>query len=229
LKKIAIIGGTSGIGASLLESLSPQEYSITTISRSENSEADQHFQVDVTDEAPNFPSFEEGLDGLVYCPGSINLKPFSSLKIKDFEADFNINVLGLIKCLQHFQPYLKKSEDASIVLFSTVAVQTGMAFHASVAAAKGAIEGVARSLAAEWAPNIRVNVIAPSLTETPLAARLLRNDKQREASVERHPLKKIGQPKDIANMAAFLLSEKSAWITGQVFQVDGGLSSIKSL
>jgi len=229
VKKIAIIGGTSGIGASLVETLSPNEYDITTISRSADSEADQHFQADVTDEQPSFPTFEDGLDGLVYCPGSINLKPFNSLKIKDFEADFNINVLGLVKSLQHFQPSLKKSEGASIVLFSTVAVQTGMAFHASVAAAKGAIEGVARSLAAEWAPHIRVNVIAPSLTETPLAKRLLRNDKQRDASINRHPLKKIGQAEDSANLAAFLLSEKSSWITGQVFQVDGGVSSIKMM
>jgi len=168
----------------------------------------------------------EVIDGLVYCPGSINLKPFSMLKPEAFLEDLQVNFLSFIQILKDVYPKLKASKKASVVVFSTVAVKIGMPFHTSVAAAKGALEGFSKSLAAEWAPIIRVNIIAPSLTDTPLAKRLLGNDKKKEKMDERHPLKRVGEVEDIANMATFLLSEKSSWITGQVLGVDGGMSTL---
>jgi NAD(P)-dependent dehydrogenase (short-subunit alcohol dehydrogenase family) len=167
------------------------------------------------------------LDGLVYCPGTINLKPFHRLKAEDFLEDFEINVMGAVKSIQDMLPLLKKSENASVVMFSTIAVQQGMGFHSSVAASKGAIEGFARALAAELAPKIRVNVVAPSIVNTPLADRLLNTDDKVKASEKRHPLQKIGTADDIAAMAQLLLSDESSWITGQIMHVDGGMSAIK--
>ncbi|MBU1368795.1 MAG: SDR family oxidoreductase [Bacteroidetes bacterium] len=166
------------------------------------------------------------LDGLVYCPGTINLKPFRGLKAADFRNDFEINVMGAVRLLQAAFKALKAGNAPAVVLFSTVAVAQGMPFHSSVAAAKAAVEGLAKSLAAEWAPTIRVNVIAPSLTDTPLAAKLLGTLEKVEASAKRHPLNKVGSPDDIAAIAAFLLSEKTSWITGQVIGVDGGMSAL---
>lgn len=168
----------------------------------------------------------EKLDGLLYAPGTINLKPFHGLKTADFQNDFEVNVLGAVRILQAAYKALKNSEKASVVLFSTVAVARGMAYHASIAAAKGAVEGLTRSLAAEWAPQIRVNAIAPSLTNTPLAQRLLSSPEKMEASAKRHPLQRIGTPDDIAQLAVFLLGSQSSWITGQVIGVDGGLSTL---
>jgi NAD(P)-dependent dehydrogenase (short-subunit alcohol dehydrogenase family) len=164
---------------------------------------------------------------LPYCPGSINLRPFERIKPIDFEIDYKLQVIGAIKIIQAVLPKLKKAENASIVLFSTVAVQSGFPFHTQVAASKGAIEGLTKALAAEYAPKIRVNCIAPSLTDTPLAANLLNNDQKKEANAARHPLKRIGAAEDIAHIAAFLLSEKASWITGQIMHVDGGMSSLK--
>ena len=169
----------------------------------------------------------EQLDGLIYCPGSINLLPFKRIKPAAFMADYELQVLGAIKAIQQVLPALKKVPQASIVLFSTVAVQSGFNFHAQVAVSKGAIEGLTKALAAELAPNVRVNAIAPSLTDTPLAAKLLNTDQKKEANAQRHPLKRIGSAEDIANTAAFLLSEKASWITGQIMHVDGGMSAIK--
>ena len=134
--------------------------------------------------------------------------------------------MGAVRCLQSIQPLLVASEQASVVLFSTVAVQTGMPFHASVAASKGALEGLARSLAAEWAPKVRVNVIAPSITDTPLANRFLNNEAKKEKASLRHPLKRIGTTEDVAQLAAFLLTDKSSWMTGQILGLDGGMSSL---
>ena len=168
----------------------------------------------------------EELHGFVYLPGSINLRPFRSIKSTTFEEDLNINFLSMVKILQKVINNLKKSGNSSVVLYSTVAVKVGMPFHTSVSASKGAIEGFARSLAAEYAPNIRVNVIAPSLTDTPMASRFLNNDLKKEKVGERHPLKRCGSPVDIANSTAFLLSDKSSWVTGQTFGVDGGMSII---
>lgn len=169
----------------------------------------------------------EAVDHLIYCPGSINLKPISSLKTEDFLEDYRINVLGAIKAIQKYYKKLRKSPTASIVLFSTVAVQQGMPFHASIAAAKGAIEGLTRSLAAEFAPKIRVNAIAPTITDTPLASKLLRNEDAIQKMKDRHPLGRINSSQEIADLAQFLISPSAASITGQIIQVDAGLS-IKS-
>jgi 3-oxoacyl-[acyl-carrier protein] reductase len=163
---------------------------------------------------------------LVYCPGSINLRPFKGLKIETFESDLQINFISLVKVIQSVLPNLTASNQSSIVLFSSVAATMGMPFHTSVAAAKGAVEGFAKALAAEYAPKIRVNVIAPSLTDTPLADKFLNNEIKREKSAERHPLKRFGTSEDMSQMASFLLSEKSSWISGQIFHVDGGMSTL---
>ena len=184
-------------------------------------------QLDVLEDAISLEELPEELAGFVYCPGSITLRPFERMKPSDFESDYKLQVTGAIKLLQLALPRLKKSSSASIILFSTVAVQTGLPFHTQVSASKGAIEGLTRALAAEYAPKIRVNCIAPSLTDTPLAASLLNTEQKREANAMRHPLKRIGTTEDIANMATFLLSEKSGWMTGQVLHVDGGMSSVK--
>ena len=167
------------------------------------------------------------IHGLVYCPGSINLKPFDRIKPADFELDYQLQVIGVIKIIQQVLPKMKISLNASIILFSTVAVQTGLPFHTQVAASKGAIEGLTKALAAEFAPKIRVNTIAPSLTNTPLTNSLINSEQKMDANAQRHPLKRIGTAADIANMAEYLLSEKASWITGQIFHVDGGISAIK--
>ena len=170
----------------------------------------------------------EKLDGFVYCPGSINLRPFKGLSVEAFEKDFQINVTGAINSLKNVLGNLSASGNASIVFFSTVAVQTGMPFHSSVAASKGAIEGLTRSLAAEFAPKIRVNAIAPSLVNTPLASKFLNNDTKLEKANERHPLGRIGSAKEIAQATAFLLGEESSWMTGRVLQLDGGIGNLKT-
>jgi 3-oxoacyl-[acyl-carrier protein] reductase len=182
---------------------------------------------DVLDENSELPTLDNELTGLAYCPGSINLKPFKSLKEQDYLNDFKINALGAVKAINKYFPNLKKSDKSLIVLFSTVAVQTGMPYHASVAMVKGAVEGLTRSLAAEFAPQIRVNAIAPSLTDTPMASRLLSSDEKREASAKRHPLNSFGKPEEIAKAAAYLLSDDSGWITGQIIHIDGGISSLR--
>lgn len=226
-KRILVVGGSHGIGSALLQQLQQEGHELINFSRTAPEVGGvTHHTVDLlTDE---LPELEGPLDGIAYCPGSINLKPFKALKMEHFQEDLQINFLSAVKLLKKYEKNLKSSEKASVVLFSTVAVGTGMPFHASIAAAKGAVEGLGRSLAAEWAPKVRVNVIAPSLTDTRLAERLLRNDRQRDAAVERHPLKSIGQTDDMASMATFLLTDKSNWMTGQVLHVDGGMSSIRT-
>lgn len=230
-KNILIIGAGSGIGEALLKRLNDKNAgnlyassrSIEKIISASNVNA---FELDVTAEGVVFPEIKGPIHALVYCPGSILLKPFRQLKLQELQKDMEVNVFGFIRMLQHYEQALKEG-NASVVAFSTVAVGTGMPFHTSVAAAKGALEGVVKSLAAEWAPEVRLNVIAPSLTDTPLAARLLRNEQQRQASEQRHPLKKIGTADELAAMAEFLISEDAAWITGQVFHVDGGMSALR--
>ena len=226
-----IIGASSGIGKRLAEQLvnSGQRVYATYFKNKPEANAglpDYHY-LNVLEENISLDFLPESLDGMVYCPGSINLRPFERIKPSDFVADFNLQVTGAIKIIQTALPRLKKAENGSIVLFSTVAVQTGFPFHTQVSASKGAIEGLTRALAAEFAPKIRVNCIAPSLTDTPLAALLLNTEQKREANALRHPLKKTGMPENIADMAAFLLSEKGSWISGQIFHVDGGMSSLK--
>jgi NAD(P)-dependent dehydrogenase (short-subunit alcohol dehydrogenase family) len=169
----------------------------------------------------------EAADGLIYCPGSINLKPFNRLSLDDFRADFEINVIGAIKAIQTYTKTLLQSDSASIVLFSTVATKLGMPFHASVATAKSAIEGLTKSIAAELATKIRVNAIAPTITDTDLAAKFLRNDRMVESTIQRHPLKKYLKPNEVAAMATYLLSDLSNSISGQVFNLDCGIVSLK--
>ncbi len=226
MKKIVIVGGSKGIGKAIVSNL-VQENQIINLSRSKPDLEHQnltHHSLDVlTDDLPNIDS----LDGLIYCPGSINLKPISRLKLDEFRNDFEINVIGAVKAIQHFFPALKKGNDPSIVLFSTVASKLGMPFHASVAAAKSAVEGVTKSLGAEFAPTIRVNAIAPTVTNTELASKLLRNERMIENIKDRHPLKKYLEPSDVANMASYLISEKASAITGQIFELDCGIVSFK--
>lgn len=228
-----IVGGSSGIGYEVVKKLASSGNKIYVMSRdpgkTEISDNITKIAYDITNIDEKFPSVEEPLKGLVYCPGTINLKPLKSLKQKDFADDFNVNALGAVRTIQNYLPNLSKEKNSSIVMFSTVAVQTGMAYHASVAMAKGAVEGLTKSLAAEFAPKIRVNAIAPSITDTPLAERLLSTDEKRNASAKRHPLNKIGNPEEIANAVQFLLSDESSWITGQILKIDGGISSIKMI
>jgi len=227
-KNYLIAGGSSGIGQAIATHLLASGHAVWTLSRRDEAPLAglRHLIWDATaDEIP--AGLPDTLHGLVYAPGTINLRSFRALKPEDFLADFQVNVLGAVRLLQAAQPALRKAEQASVLLFSTVAVAQGMPFHASVAAAKGAVEGLTRSLAAEWAPNIRVNAIAPGLVDTPLAARLLDSEVKRENSAKRHPLGRVGKPEDIAALAGFLLSEKAAWISGQVIGVDGGLSTLR--
>ncbi|MDA9938344.1 SDR family oxidoreductase [Salibacteraceae bacterium] len=222
---LLIIGGSKGIGSALL-ALEVENRAVINISRTAPKIEHPnltHYSLDVlNDELPTI----EALDGIVYCPGSINLKPIGSLKMDDFKTDFEINVLGAVRVIQHYFRKLKKGNDSSIVLFSTVAVKRGMAFHASVAAAKAGVEGITKSLAAEFAPTIRVNCIAPSITDTPLAANLLKNDERKEALGNNHPLKRVGEAHEVAAVASFLLSEKAKSITGQIWGVDGGMGNL---
>lgn len=226
-----VIGASSGIGQEIAKQLAELGNVVTaTYYKTEPAviiPTIQYHQLNILDDNLSLDFLPEELSGVVYCPGSINLKPFERIKPVDFELDFKLQVSGAIKILQLALPRLKKSSNASIVLFSTVAVQLGLPFHSQVSTSKGAIEGLTKALSAEYAPAIRVNCIAPSLTDTPLAASLLNTEPKREANALRHPLKRIGNTEDIANMALFLLSEKSSWITGQILHVDGGMSSIK--
>jgi len=224
-----IIGGTKGIGLELAKILA-NENQVWVLARSRNELPENeniHFQsYDVLSEgALELP---EVIHGLAYCPGSINLMPFHRIKVDQFMAELQLNLMGAIKVIQAALPGLKAAQGASVVTFSTVAVQTGMPFHASIAAAKGAVEGLTHSLAAEYAANqIRFNCIAPSLTATSLAEKLLSSDDKKLAAAKRHPIGRYGETIDIASMAEFLLTEKSSWITGQILHADGGMSSLR--
>lgn len=231
-KTVLVIGATSGIGLAVAQRLKAAQATVITASKSATAPAgDTHIQLDVAADVSALQSALPGkLDGLVYCPGTINLKPFARLSDEDFLNDFIVNVLGAVKVIRESVNSLRSSGNASIVLYSTVAATTGMNFHASVATSKKALEGLALSLAAEFAAaKIRVNVIAPSLTDTPLAAGLLSTPEKKEASDKRHPLGRVGKADDIAAATLFLLSGSSSWITGQVIGVDGGLSTLRML
>ncbi len=230
-KNIFISGGNTGIGLQLVKQLNSSGHNLYVASRSNSNLSEfsnlKYFEFDAFDSSAELPEIPESIDGLVYLPGTVNLKPFNRIKPEDFESDWRINFMGAVNVIQQLFKALKKGHNPSIVMVSTVAVQTGLNFHASIAAAKGAVEGLVRSLAAEFAPTIRVNAIAPSITETPLTERLLNSESKVQASAERHALKRVGKPEDQVNAIEFLLSEKSSWITGQILPVDGGMSSIK--
>ena len=226
MRKIVIIGGSKGIGNAILNTFSSTD-DIYNISRTQPEVMlanVTHFSCDVlSDDLPEI----DALDGLIYCPGSINLKPISRLSADDFRTDFEINVLGAVRAIQKYLPQLKKGTAPSILLFSTVASKLGMPFHASVAASKSAVEGLVKSLGAELAPTIRINAIAPTVTDTQLAAKLLRNEKMIENITERHPLKRFLNPEEVAATAQFLMSDKSASFSGQIFEMDCGIVSFK--
>lgn len=228
MKQYVVIGGSSGIGLHLANGLANEGHNVRVISRTASDQwlgNIEHIQADILNEMPQ--NDYETLDGLIYCPGTVNLRPFQSLSEQDFLDDFNINVLGAIRSVKTYLKSLKKTSGASIVLFSTVAVGQGMPFHTSVASSKGAIEALTRALAAELAPKVRVNCIAPSITDTPLVSKILSDDVKKQRSGERHPLKRVGEASDIASVAAFLLSGQASWITGQVIGVDGGISTLR--
>jgi 3-oxoacyl-[acyl-carrier protein] reductase len=226
MNKIVVIGGSKGIGNAIINAL-VSENVIINISRTAPLQPHSnltHYSCDIlTDELPKI----EDIDTLIYCPGSINLKPILRLKLDEFRNDFEINVIGAVKAIQYYLPALKKGHNPSILLFSTVAAKLGMPFHASVAAAKSAVEGLTKSLGAELAPTIRVNAIAPTVTNTDLAAKLLRNERLIESIKERHPLKKFLDPKEVADLATFLISDKAMSISGQIFELDCGIVSFK--
>ena len=228
MKNILLIGGSYGIGLAIVKELAFTNNLFVASRTNEELSGLQvtHIPFDASVDTLDITKLPVIIDGLIYCPGSINLRPFKALKIDAFENDLQINFINAVKVIQTVLPNLVASQQSSIVLFSSVAASMGMPFHTSVAAAKGAVEGFAKALAAEYAPKIRVNVIAPSLTDTPLADKFLNNDDKKEKSSQRHPLKRFGTPNDIAKMAGFLISEDSSWISGQIFHVDGGMSTL---
>lgn len=226
MRKIIIVGGSRGIGNSLLTEL-VENNKVINISRVQPTLSHinlTHYFCDILND--ELPDIDE-VDSIIYCPGSINLKPISRLKLDDFRSDFEINVVGAVKTIQKYLSTLKRGNNPSIVLFSTVATELGMPYHASVTAAKSAVEGLVKSLGAELAPTIRINAIAPTVTDTELASKFLRNEKMIGLITERHPLKKFLQPKEVADMAEFLISQKAASISGQVFKMDCGIVSFK--
>lgn len=226
MKKYVIVGGSKGIGKETAELLAAEGHQVTVFSRTPY-EGPAHTieweEFDVLEDSWE-DQMPEDIDGLVYSVGSINLKPFRGLKTEVFEADFQLHVMGAIKALQAAYKNFNANSIPSVVLYSTVAVQRGMPFHATVSASKGAIEGLTRAIASEWAPKARINCIAPSLTDTPLAGKLLSTPEKKEAMGNNNPMKRVGEAYDIAEMTAFLLSDKSSWMTGQIIHIDGGQS-----
>ena len=228
MKNIVIIGGSHGIGLSLVKELesSNNVYVASRTNENLNGLNVTHIPFDVLTDTLDASQLPEQIDGFVYCPGSINLRPFKGLKVESFEQDMQINFFGAVKTIQTILPQLTAAGQSSVVLFSSVAASMGMPFHTSIAAAKGAVEGFAKALAAEYASKIRVNVIAPSLTQTPLADKFLNNETKQEKAAERHPMKRFGQPEDLSKMAVFFLNDSSSWMTGQILHVDGGMSTL---
>ena len=226
MKNIVIIGGSKGIGNAIVTQM-VENNKVFNISRNAPTISNpnlKHFELNVLeDELPEI----EAIDVLIYCPGSINLKPIMSLSVEDFRNDFEINVIGAVKAIQKYLPALKKGNNPSIILFSTVAAKLGMPFHASIATAKSGVEGLVKSLGAELAPTVRVNAIAPTITETSLSAAILRNDRMKENMIERHPMKGYLAPEEVAGMADFLMSDNAKSISGQVFEMDYGIVSFK--
>ncbi len=225
-----VVGGSSGIGLQVTNQLAAAGHTVhaTYNTHAVETAGNIHYHnINVLDENINLDFLPASIEGIVYCPGAISLRPFNRIPSEDFIKDYNLQVVGAVKIIQAALLKLKESKNGSIVLFSTVAVQLGLNFHSLVASSKGAIEGLTKALAAELAPTIRVNCIAPSLTNTPLAASLLNSEQKIDANAQRHPLKRVGTPLDIANAVEFLLTDKSSWVTGQILSIDGGMSTIK--
>ena len=225
-----VVGGSSGIGLELTNQLAAAGHTVHATYNThaiENAGNIHYHNINVLDENINLDFLPASIEGIVYCPGAISLRPFNRIPADDFIKDYTLQVVGAVKIIQAALLKLKESKNGSIVLFSTVAVQLGLNFHSLVASSKGAIEGLTKALAAELAPTIRVNCIAPSLTNTPLAASLLNSDQKMDSNAQRHPLKRVGTPMDIANAVEFLLTDKSSWVTGQILSIDGGMSTIK--
>ena len=229
MKNYLVIGGSSGIGKEISEILSKGNvvFSTSRNNLSGTNENIRHIKYDVLEDELDPELLPQQIDGFIYCPGTINLRPFRSLKLETFRSDLELNLIGAIKTLQIILPKLQQSPSASIIFYSTVAVKTGMPFHSSVSSSKSALEGLTKSLAAEFAPKIRVNCIAPSIVNTPLANKFLNTEDKIEKAAARHPLNKIGTAKEIAQLTQYLLDEKSKWITGQIINIDGGISSVK--
>jgi len=226
---ILVVGASRGIGRALAQRLLEQGHSVITLSRTGAGPegAQSHLLADVVTNGLPMDQLPDALGGMVYCPGTIDLKPLRSLTVEDLRQALEVNLVGAFRCAQATADRLKRVPGSSMLFFSTVAVGQGMSFHATVAASKGGVEGLARSLAAELAPAVRVNCIAPSLTKTSLAERLLSTPAREQAAGDRHPLKRVGQAEDIAALAAFLLGNEAAWITGQIMGVDGGMSALR--
>ena len=228
-KNILIIGASSDIGLEICKLANADGHNIYATSRDDANannfdnfiQLDPNKSLDVLDDLP------EDIDGLGYCPGTINLRSLQRLTLEDIKNEMEVNFYGAFNIIKKVLPNLKKNDGASVVLFSTVAVKTGMPMHSSIAAAKGALEGLAKSLAAELAPRVAINCVAPSIVDTKLAANILSTDERKQASADRHPLKTIGSINSIANSAYFLLQAKENWISGQIFRPDGGLSALK--
>ena len=225
-----VVGGSSGIGLQVTNQLAAAGHTVHATYNTyavEGAGSIHYHNLNVLDENINLDFLPASIEGIVYCPGAISLRPFNRIPTDDFIKDYTLQVVGAVKIIQAALPKLKESKNGSIVLFSTVAVQLGLNFHSLVASSKGAIEGLTKALSAELAPTIRVNCIAPSLTNTPLAASLLNSEQKMDANAQRHPLKRVGTPLDIANAVEFLLTDKSSWVTGQILAIDGGMSTIK--
>lgn len=229
-RKIVIVGGSRGIGAAVAKAALAEGNWVTVLSRSQPEfEVSQWLAWDaLSTDTSIFTQIEGPVDGFVYAPGSILLKPFNRFTDAEFEQDFQLNVMGAVRSIRALITQFKQSNSASIILYSTAAARIGMPYHASIATSKAAIEGLGKSLAAEYAAQkIRVNILAPSLTNTDLATNLLATPEKQEASNKRHPIGRYGQPEDLAALTNFLLSPAAGWITGQIIAVDGGMSGVK--
>ena len=226
-KNILIIGSSSALGRAASEMLRDSgEYTIGVGRTDQSLSYNEHHIINDYDFG-NFPVIDKPIHGLVYCPGTIQLKPFHRITPEEWVAELRVNLMGAVATVQHYLSQLKSAGRASVIFVSTVAVKSGMPFHASVATSKAALEGLSRSLAAEYAPVIRFNVVAPGLTESGLSERLLNSPEKWEAAAKRHPMKSIGKPADLASAACFLLSDQAGWITGETLAVDGGMANLR--
>jgi len=236
LKKIIVLGGSGTIGSSIAKELKQKNYAPILISKNkENLELMakkldcQYYVCDVLDTEKLTRTIQEIGDeifGLSYCVGSINLRPLKLTKENDFLQSYKINTLGAINAIKAAQESLLKN-NGSILLFSTVAVQQGFINHSIISTAKGAIEGLTLSLAAEFAPKIRVNCIAPSLTDSKMTLNIIKNENIKKAIEIMHPIPKIGEGTDFAELGSYLLSKNNKWITGQILHIDGGRSTLR--